>query len=55
MYSEFVEEWKIRFIKEVCTKEHLDRLLRINRLTTEEYNHIITEKEKEGQKKEEGK
>lgn len=43
-HEEFVEDWKNRYIKDVCTKDHLLRLQRIGRLSAEEVQMIINAK-----------
>lgn len=42
--EKFVEDWKNRYLNNTCTKEHLERLKNINRLSEEEYLLIINSK-----------
>lgn len=43
-HEKFVEDWKNRYLDNTCTKEHLERLKNINRLSEEEYLLIINSK-----------
>lgn len=43
--EEFVADWQERYIKGTCTKEHLLRLQKINRLSEEEVQTILNSKE----------
>lgn len=48
MISDFALEWGKRYLEKVCTLNHLDRLLAINKLTEEEYRYIININKEEG-------
>lgn len=41
----FVKDWAERYAKGTCTEDHLRRLERIGRLTSEEVNIILNSKE----------
>lgn len=44
-HDEFLADWKERYIKGTCTKDHLLRLQKIGRLSEEEVQEIINSKE----------
>lgn len=43
--EEFVKDWAERYAKGTCTKDHLSRLQKIGKLTSEEVNIILNSKE----------
>ena len=44
-HEEFVADWKNRYEKGTCTKDHLFGLQKIGRLTDDEVQDIINSKE----------
>lgn len=45
-HEEFVADWKERYAKKgTCTEDHLRRLEKIGRLTSEEVNAILNSEE----------
>ena len=44
-HEEFVADWQERYIKGTCTEDHLLRLQKIGRLTSEEVDLILKSKE----------
>ena len=46
-HEEFVADWQERYIKGICTEDHLRRLNKIGRITAEELASILALKKQE--------